>query len=114
MRDNIKTDITKIAIIALMVALEIVCTRLLTVTTPFIRISFGFLPIAIVAIKYGPLQAGAAYIMADLIGFMLFPSGFAFFPGFAITAFLTGCVYGIFMYKRRYCSVCLIRIIAGI
>jgi ECF transporter S component (folate family) len=83
-----------------MIALEIVMTRFLTPTLPFIRISFGFLPIALVAIKYGPLHAGTAYMMADLIGFWLFPPPFAFFPGFTITAFLAGATYGIFMHKK--------------
>jgi ECF transporter S component (folate family) len=95
-----KTDITRIATIALMIALEIVLTRLLTPTLLFIRISFGFLPIALVAIKYGPLHAGTAYMMADLIGFWIFPPPFAFFPGFTLTAFLAGYVYGVFMHNK--------------
>ena len=42
---------------------------------------------------YGPLSAGIAYAIGDLLGMVLFPSG-SFFPG------LTGVVYGVFLYNK--------------
>ena len=84
-----------------MVAMEIILTRFLSfMPLPTVRFSLGFLPIAMVAIKYGPLYAGTAAMMADLIGFWIFPPPFPFFPGFTFTAFLAGVVYGIFLYKK--------------
>ena len=84
-----------------MIAMEIVLTRFVSfMPTPTIRIGFGFLPIAMIAIKYGPLYAGTAAMMADLIGFWLFPPPFPFFPGFTFTAFLAGVTYGIFLHKK--------------
>ena len=38
--------------------------------------------------------------LADFVGALLFPIG-AYFPGFTLTAFLTGMVYGLFLYKRQ-------------
>ena len=95
-------DISRLVIIALMIAMEIVLTRWvgIMIIPPFARISLGFLPIAMVGIKYGPLYAGAAAAMADLIGFWLFPPAFPYFPGFTFTAFLAGIVYGIFLHKK--------------
>lgn len=84
-----------------MVAMEIVLTRFLSfMPMPFARFGMGFLPIAMIAIKYGPLYAGTAAMMADLIGFWLFPPPFPFFPGFTFTAFLAGATYGIFLHKK--------------
>ena len=88
------------AIIALLIAMEVILTRFLSIQTPVIRIGFGFLPIVIIAILYGPLYAGVAAAMADFLGALLFPIA-AYFPGFTFTAFLTGFVYGIFLHNRK-------------
>ena len=85
--------------IAMLIAIEIVLTRFLSIQTPILRISFGFLPIAIIAMLHGPLLAGISYAVADLIGITLFPAG-AFFPGFTLSAFLTGVIFGIFLYEK--------------
>ena len=82
-----------------MIAVEIVLTRFLSINLPTIRIGFGFLPIAIVAILYGPIWAGIAAVLGDIIGATLF-SPFGIFPGFTLTALLIGVVYGVFLYKH--------------
>ena len=38
--------------------------------------------------------------LADLLGALLFPIG-AYFPGFTLTAFLTGLVFGLFLYGKQ-------------
>ncbi len=38
--------------------------------------------------------------LADLIGATLFPAG-PFFAGFTLSAFLTGLIYGLILYKRE-------------
>lgn len=97
MKNNSK--ITRLITIGLFMALEIILTRFLSINTPLLRIGFGFLPIAMLGIMYGPLWAGVAYALGDLIGIMLFPSG-PFFPGFTLSAALTGLVYGLVLHKK--------------
>jgi len=84
---------------ALMLAMEVVLTRFLSINTPMIRIGFGFLPIAVVAVMYGPIRAALVGALADFIGANMFGTG-AYFPGFTLTGFLIGATYGVFMYKR--------------
>ena len=84
---------------SLLIATEIILTRFFSINTGIIRIGFGFLPIAIMAVMYGPIRAGSGAVVANLLGVALFPS--AFFPGFTLTAFLTGVVYGLVLYNRR-------------
>lgn len=96
--DN-KFDVKKLIQIGLLIAIEVILTRFCSIQTPIVRIGFGFLPIAIIAMMYGPLSAGIAYTIGDLLGVALFPSG-AFFPGFTLTSFLTGVVYGVFLYNK--------------
>lgn len=93
------SNVTRLIILGLFIALEIILTRFLSIHTPIVRIGFGFLPIAMLGIMYGPLWAAAAYAIGDLIGIMLFPSG-PFFPGFTLSAALTGLTYGIILYKK--------------
>lgn len=100
MKNNLTLDARKIAILGLLVALQIVFTRFASITLPFIRIGFDFFPIAITGILFGWALAGIASFGADLIGIFLFPSGAAFFPGFSLTAFLKGAIYGAFLYQQ--------------
>jgi len=94
-----KFGVLQLVIMALMLAMEVVLTRFLSINTPVIRIGFGFLPIAVVAMMYGPISAAIVGALADFIGANLFGTG-AYFPGFTLTAFLMGATYGVFMYKR--------------
>lgn len=89
----------KFVFMALLMALEVILTRFLSIQTPIVRIGFGFLPIALAGMMFGPLYAGAMAALADIIGMMLFPSG-AYFAGFTISAFISGVIYGIFLYKK--------------
>src|SRR5665647_1580567 len=92
MKNNSK--VTRLITIGLFIALEIILTRFLSINTPFIRIGFGFLPVAMLGIMYGPVWAGISYAIGDVLGMLIFPSG-AFFPGFTLSAALTGIAFGI-------------------
>ena len=43
-----------LVIMAFLIALEIVLTRFCSINTPILRIGFGFLPVAMLGIMYGP------------------------------------------------------------
>lgn len=94
-----KFDVKKLIKISLLIAIEVILTRFCSIQTPVVRIGFGFLPIAIIAMMYGPLSAGISYVIGDFLGMALFPSG-PYFPGFTLTAFLTGIAFGVFLYKK--------------
>jgi len=98
MQKNNKT--VKLVTIAFFIAMEIILTRYLSVDVAGIaRIGFGFLPVAMIAIIYGPWWAGGAYALGDVLGMLVFPKG-AFFPGFTLSAFLTGMLFGLILYKK--------------
>ena len=86
--------------LALLIALQIVLSRFLSISTPVLRISLGFVPIAIAGMLFGPFSGGLVAATADFLGAILFPIG-AYFPGFTLTAFLTGAVYGFFLYQKE-------------
>ncbi len=84
---------------ALLVALGVVLDRL-SVLNPGWKIGFGFIPVVIAAILYGPVIAAIVYGLSDLIAALLLPIG-PYFPGFTLCAALMGAVYGIFLYKKN-------------
>ena len=85
---------------AMLVTLDIVFTRLLAVNTPVMKIGFGFAAVALAALLYGPYWAMLTAALGDFVGSILFPVG-PFFPGFTLTASLTGLIFGLCMCGKR-------------
>lgn len=94
-----KNNTYVIVIVALMIALEVILNRFAGITTEAIHVGIDFLPIVVVAMLFGPLWAGIAYAIGDLIGALLFPYG-AINPGITITLALVGMTYGIVFYRK--------------
>lgn len=92
--------INVMAHMALMIALEIICTRFLAIETPIIRIGFGFIPVAMAGVMFGPLLGGSVGVLADILGMIIFPKG-AYFPGFTLSAFVGAAIYGFFFYNKE-------------
>ena len=90
-------DAFYIATIALLVALQVVLSRFLSIPTPVTKIGFSFVPIVIAARKYGAIDAGIVAFVSDILGAILFPQG-AFFPGYTLTAVLFGVCFGVFLH----------------
>ncbi|HEX2927504.1 MAG TPA: folate family ECF transporter S component [Ruminiclostridium sp.] len=97
MHNNVK----KMVLAGLFIALEIITTRFLSIQTPIIRISMDFIPVALSAVMLGPFSAGIAAAIADILGMLIFSKGAAYFPGFTLSAFMSGFLYGIMLYKKK-------------
>ena len=90
----------KLVTLSMLVAIQVVLSRFVSIQMWNFKVGFGFVPVIIAAIRMGPIEAGICGAMADFIGAMLFPTG-AFFPGFTLTAALIGVVYGLFLHKEQ-------------
>ncbi|HHU63768.1 MAG TPA: folate family ECF transporter S component [Clostridiales bacterium] len=96
----------KIAYAALLTAISIILTRVFGTTIPIgsalaLRLSFGEIPIILSGLLLGPVFGGATGLMADVIGYVINPMGGAYFPGFTVTAILTGLIPGLFAVLRQ-------------
>jgi len=91
----------KIILCALLLASTIVLGRILSIRTTIITIGFSFVPIMLSAIILGPKYSVFIATLSDVIGALLFPTGSYFF-GFTVTAFLTGLVYGLILYRKEF------------
>ena len=98
-RFSLRTIVT----LSLLTALEIVLNRFLSINAWNIKIGFSFVPVVIGAMLYGPLGGAVVGALGDFIGALLFPIG-PYFPGFTLTAFLMGAVFGLLMKKVRTVS----------
>lgn len=89
-----------IAIMGLLIALSITLTRLISIETTFLRVSFGFVPQVIMGILFGPFWSGVGGVLADLAGMMLFARA-TFFIGFTLNALVEGSIYGWFFHNKE-------------
>lgn len=95
-----KIDTRKLAVSAMLITLDLVLTRMLAINTPLMKIGFGFVAVAVSAMLYGPFWAMLTAALGDIVGALLIPVG-AFFPGFTLTAAVTGLIYGLCLYGHR-------------
>jgi ECF transporter S component (folate family) len=71
--------------------------------TPIIRIGFGWLPILLAGLLYGPGWGFIVGAIADFIGANLFPFG-PYFPGFTLSAGLSGAIVPVLLGRDRWRS----------
>lgn len=83
-----------------LLALEIVLSRFLSISAWNVKIGLSFIPVVFAAMYYGSIPAAVLAALGDLLGATLFPTG-PYFPGFTLTAALTGWVYGWLLYRKN-------------
>lgn len=89
-----KDSLKAITLCGMLIALDVVFTRFLSVNTPITRVGFSFIPLAAAAYLYGPVGGALVHGISDVIGAILFPLG-PYFPGYTVTAVLIGLAYGL-------------------
>ena len=81
--------------------MQIVIARFLAIpVTESIRFSFSFIPVVIAARRFGIIGGMLVYGLGDFLGAIIFPTGGAYFPGFTLTAVISGLIYGLYLGKK--------------
>lgn len=93
----------RLVFLALMVALNVVLSRLSIQLSPEIRLSVvGFLPAALAGTLLGPVYGGMVGALADILNYVLFTHAYGpYFPGYTLTALLSGLWYGYVLHDRK-------------
>ena len=104
------SKVKKLVLASLLLAILIIVERLVSVQTQFLRISFAYVPVMLCAILLGPAWSAGMAALGDVIGALLFPKG-AFFPGFTLSALLTGLIHGLLLYNTKNNRQFLVRLI---
>lgn len=94
-QENIKTTTIKVAVFAILIALQVVIAQFLTIHTEILKISLSFIPMVIAGRMFGFIGAGLIAGIGDVLQAFLFPVG-AWFPPITITTVLVGMVFGLF------------------
>ena len=93
-----KQGIYKVCITAVLCVIAIVANRFLSFNVWNLSLGVSFLPILVCALILGPVYGGICGALADFLGAILFPFG-PFFPGFTLTAFISGFLFGLIKIK---------------
>ena len=95
-----KGQTKKLTVSALLLAADVILTRILAFNTPLMKIGLGFAAVAISGMLYGPAWAALTAALGDLLGALMFPTG-AYYWGFTATAALTGLIFGLYLYRKE-------------
>ncbi|MBQ7059829.1 MAG: folate family ECF transporter S component [Firmicutes bacterium] len=90
--------------LSMLLALDLVLNLVASIQiTESLRLSFSFIAAALMGMLYGPTLAGLACGIVDILQLFIKPTG-PYFPGFTLSAVLTGIIFGLFLYKNQ-CSL---------
>ena len=87
-----KTSTRTLTVLALLIAMSIVFSRVLSISTGFVRFNLGSLPVLLAGIVFGPGAGFAVGALADMIGGIL--AGYAINPLITLGAASIGLVGG--------------------
>lgn len=85
--------------LALLVALTVIVDFFTFQPFQYLHLSFEFVPKAAIGMLFGPVPGMLAGAASDLISFALNPKG-AYFPGYTLTAIVSGLIYGLALYRK--------------
>lgn len=88
----------KLVTVGILIAVEVIAGRFISISLPTTKIGFAFLPLAVIAMLYGPVWSGAAAGISDILVALM--GGFGYFPLLTIPAVLTGVIYGVAFYRK--------------
>ena len=91
--NNSKNSVRTLTMLALLVAMSIVFSRVLSISTGFVRFNLGSLPTLLAAVLFGPVEGFAVGAVADMIGGVL--AGYAINPLITLGAGSVGLVSGL-------------------
>lgn len=92
-----KLDTLSVVTMGLLMALQLVISRF-SVGNTFIKFSFTFLIVALIAKWYGPWWGMMTAAVVDVVGTLM--TGGPFFLGFTLSAVLGSLIYALFLYQQ--------------
>ena len=93
-------NIRILTLCAVFAALQVMSSSVFVQVSENLRIYFSFIFTALFSCIGGPVMALISGFCADIISFMLFPSG-AFFFGYTLSAMLGAFIFGLFLWDTK-------------
>ena len=95
---KVSVNAKKIATIGMLLALQVIAGRFFSIKLELVTIGFIFLPLSLTGALFGPIWGGVAGVLGDFL--IAVTGSFGYFPPMATTAFLSGLIYGLFLYRK--------------
>jgi len=93
-------NLRKLTFVAVMAAVQIAISSFFIPVGENLRVYFSFTAASLACTVCGPVMAVIYGAAADLLGFLIHPSG-AFFPGYTLSSMLGALLYALFLYRAR-------------
>ena len=94
-------DIKYLTLMALFIAMKVVAGFISIKVSENLFVSFSFIFTAVEAAIFGPVAAIVSAFVTDIVSFLLDSKGYAFFPGYTLSAMLASFIYAIFLYRQK-------------
>lgn len=86
---------------SMLIALQVVLGKLSVGDPAVVKVGLGFIATALIGYFLGPWIGGLAMVINDLISNTILSSRTLFFPGFTLSAFISGVIAGMFLYNQK-------------
>ena len=89
------------AMAAILIAMQIVLSKLSIGPDNLVKFSFGFIATMLMGYYLGPWLTGVAMAISDILTNSVFSTGGNFFIGFTFSAIISGIIAGAFLYNQE-------------
>ena len=90
----------KLVSLAMLIALQVVLSRLFSINAWNIRIGLGFIPMLFSALYFGTAESVLVAALADIIGSLAF-STYPYFPGYTLSISLSAFLFATVLKRNR-------------
>lgn len=112
-------DVKTLTLSGMFLALASICGFFNLPLSQLVEIRFGSLVLAVCGSILGPIVTAIVGACSDIIAFVIKPTG-PYFPGFTISAAVSGLIFGLFLYKKEatvwriFLAVCVHTLVVGV
>ena len=86
----------KLISLSMLIALQIILTRMFSINAWNIRIGFGFVPMLFAILYFGTVEGILVASLSDILG-SLFLSSYPYFPGYTFSLALSALLFGLIL-----------------
>lgn len=90
----------RLTLAAMLCGLQVILGKMAIGDPSLLKVGLGFIATALIGYCLGPWIGGGVMIVNDIISNTILNTGNMFFPGFTLSAFISGVLAGMFLYGQ--------------
>lgn len=88
-----------LCVTGIFIAVSVILEMFSIPVTPYIKINFAFIAVAVIGMLFGPVVCLPAAMICDVIGILVSPTA-GFLPAYTLVAGVQGLIYGLCLYSK--------------